>query len=192
MSDTLIENIGSHIVHNETQFLGLKNREKLRKIFSAHRSGGKLKIELGLQRLILKSKEKRKTRNGGEMIVLRFYKPPVAFDGLKNKMAYHTIDCFHILGFGGGKFKDNWYKRFTTCLKEEQFDVVKKGDEFLCLISHEEKTFNEEDGSTATYNKGNKVGEKIVVIEPSIVKVYPLDFDVSSIKINYFELYKEL
>jgi hypothetical protein len=180
----------SNISQNE--FLSIENREKLNKLFGAHKANGKLKIELGLQELILKKKEKKKTKNGGEMIVLSFWKAPVDFPSLKTKMSYLTIDCYHILQHKAfGKFKDYWYQKFTTCLDESQFAVINKGETYLCLIGHEEKMF-EKDGDIMKYEKGERYGDDIVLIEPKILKVYPPSTDKESIEINYFDLYKEL
>lgn len=170
--------------------LGIEYWDVLQKIFGAKQTGGKLKIEIGFHELILKGKDKRKTRNGGEMMVLKFWKPPRQFEGLKNPISYHPIQCYHILSSKKSiSFKDNWMKRFTVGLDEKSFTAIEKGEKYLCLIQQVERPF-EKDGKIMKYEKGNKVGEDIDVVQPEILKVYPPGTNIEDININWFELYK--
>jgi|GEM_PF-5571528 len=173
------------------QFLGNEDLNKLQRIFGAKRVGGKLKVEIGLQNLVLKSKT---IENGwyGRQIKLSFYKPPAQFSQLKSKVSYQTIDCIHVLRDKRYiSFKDNWYKNYTTGLDEKSFDVLKKGMKFLCLIEQSEKMFNK-DGENQKYKKGGRIGEEIVLVDCSIRKIFKHDYDRSKIEYNYMDLYKEL
>lgn len=172
-------------------FLGLEETDKLQRIFSAKRSNGKLKIEVGLHELRL-TKKYKEIGYYGEQMVLSLWKPPAHFDDLKNPIPYQTIDLIHVLRKERyGSFKENWIKPFTTCLDEKSFDVLKTGDTFLCLVEQSEKMF-ERDGEIQVYRKGNKVGDDIVLVDSTIRKVYPQDYDRSKIKVDYINLYKFL
>lgn len=173
-------------------FLSVESKNYLDRVFGAKKAGGKLKIEIGLQELELKVVEKKKTRNGGEMMVLKFGKPPASFDQLKNKLYYHTIDCYHILQRKGwGRFESEWFKGFTTCLDESQFKHLRKGTKYLCLVMQEEKLI-EKDGEVITYEKGNRAGDDVIMIDPQIINIWDVDYDTSDIKIDYLKLYKPL
>lgn len=173
------------------QFLGANDLKKLQRIFGAKRAGGKLKIEVGLQDLVLK---KKNLENGwyGRQMRLSFWKPPASFDGLRTKVGYSTIDAIHVLRDRRYiSFKENWYKNYTVGLDEKSFKAVKEGDRFLCLVEQSEKKFYK-DGENQRYVKGNRIGEEIVVVDCNIRKVYPPDYDKSKIEFNYIDLYKFL
>ena len=182
----------SDIFESQSEFLGEEKRAMLNRMFGGKRVGSELKVEIGLQWLRLRRKEIKETKNGGWMICLSFYKSPKEFPQLRSKVSYSTIDCYHILQpYKTESFKDNWYKKFTACLDEESFEVIKKGDTYLCLVQQTERPF-EKGGEIMVYEKGRKAGDEITLIEPEIVKVYPPDTDIEKLEINYFELYKTL
>lgn len=176
----------------QSEFLSSERKEGLERLFGAKGSDNKLKIEIGLQELKLTGKDKKKARNGKEMMVLKFWKAPVESNFRNTKNSYDTIDCYHMLQEQCyGEFDDNWFKSFTTCLDEKSFDKVKKNDKYLCLIQHVERLFVK-DGEVMKYEQGDKIGEDIVIIEPQIINVYPIETNIETIKINYFSLYKPL
>jgi len=76
-------------------------------------------------------------------------------------------------------------------LNYESFAGIKKNNKYLCLILHREKLF-EQNGEVVKYERGDKAGQDIVIIEPEIVKVYPQGLNKEDIKVNYFSLYKPL
>ena len=142
--------------------------------------------------LELKSVEKKKTRNGGNMIVIKFWKAPAEFDELKGKVSYSTIDCFHILQRKSyGTFEDNWFKSFTTCLEESQFKDLEKGSKWMCLVMQEEQLI-EKQGEVVTYEKGNRAGEDVVRVIPKIIEIHPENYDTSERTLDYLKLYKSL
>jgi len=177
------------LVDEQSEFLGIEHVDELNRIFGAKRAGGKVKIEIGIQELTLKVKQKEMGFYG-EQMVLKFWKPPFSVPNLKSPVSYHTIDCIHLLRNKRiASFRDNWFKSFTTCLDEKSFKVINKGDKFLCLIMQQEQTFSERNGEAATYNKGERSGEEIVVVKPNIISVHPLG---TKVEFNYFDLYKKL
>jgi hypothetical protein len=176
----------------QNEFLSERYLQGLEKVFGVKNSGGKVKIEIGWQELKLKQLTKKKTKNGQDMMVVKFWKPPVLFDHRVTPASYDTIDCYHILTKESRfNFEDWWYKPFTTCLSEKQFDVLEKGSVHLCIVEHIEELFIS-DGAIQTYRQGHRIGEDIILVKPRIVKVYPMDFDRDSLDINYLKLYKSL
>lgn len=175
---------------SQDKFLSGKRKEGLDRLFGGRGAGGKLKIEIGLQTLKLTKKEARKTKTGGDMIVLSFYKPPIDSSFKKTKDSYDLISCYHILGgYGTGDIEEDWFKSFTTCFTAKDFDHIKKGDSYLCLVKHTEEYFIK-DGEYVTYEKGINYQKPIIVIKPSIVKVYPIGTE--NIEVNYFKLFEPL
>ena len=90
-----------------------------------------------------------------------------------------------------GKFEDNWYKPFTTCLTEKSFEAIKPNTWYLCVIKQIEKYW-EMYGERMKYEKGDRIGEDIILVEPQIVQIYPADYDKSKIEIDYLKLYKAI
>ena len=156
----------------QTEFLNKQNKIAIERIFQDKGVRDKLKIEIGYQELTLKIKEKKKAKNGQDMMVVKFWKAPKTnIKALKE--SYDPITCYHMLQRENrGEFDDNWYKSFTYCLTEQDFDKVKKGDKFRCLIQHKEKYFTEKDGTLVRYEQGNRYGEPIIIREASIAKIY--------------------
>lgn len=180
------------ISKNRSSFLSVESQANLSHIFGAKKVGGKLKIEIGWQMLELKTIEKKKTKNGGEMMVLKWWKAPAEFEELKGKISYSTIDCYHILQRKSyGTFEDNWFKSFTTCLEESQFGDINKGSKWMCLVMQEEQLI-EKQGEVVTYEKGNRAGEDVVRVIPKIIEIHPEDYDTSERKLDYLKLYKTL
>lgn len=173
----------------QREFLNDRNSSGLRRIFGAKKTANKLKIEIGLQELKISHLGKRKARNGADMMVVKLWKAPVEFDQLRTKKSYASIDCYHMLRSEcSGNFEEMWYKPFTSCLDESSFTAIKKGDTFLFLIQHVERLF-EKDGVVMTYEKGERFGNDIILVQPEIVSMYPLGTEVD---VNYFNLYKPL
>ena len=172
-------------------FLSEEEEGRLHRIFGAKRSGGKLKIEIGLRELVLR-KIRKELGYYGEQIVLSFGQPPAHFENLKNPIYYHTIDCYHVLRAKDYiSFKDNFFKTFTTGLSEKSFNVLKEGMKFLCLVEQSEKMF-EKDGDTMKYLRGDRVGDDIILVDSSIRKIWKHDYDRSKIEVDYINLYKFL
>jgi hypothetical protein len=187
----------------EYEQLTRKNRAKQRTFLSGDRVLGliklfgpkergsdKMKIEIGVQELTIRAIERKKTRYGQDMLVLSFWKPPMVLPN-GSKKGYDMIDVYHILQEQGGDFENNWFRPFTTSLSYDQFAEVKKNNKYLCLVLHREKLF-EQNGEVVKYERGDKAGQDIVIIEPEIVKVYPPGLNKEDIKVNYFSLYKPL
>lgn len=161
----------------------------LQKLFGHKQSGdGKVKIEIGWQELKINYKEKKKARTGQDMMVIKFWKAPATgIDG--KKYSYDTIDCYSILQREAyGEFSEEWFKPFTTCLDEQSFAGINKGDKFWCLIMYVEKLF-EKSGEIVKYERGEKSGQDIVIIEPQIIRIQK---EQPTNKPNYFKLYKPL
>ena len=177
-------------IGKQNEFLSGERKAGLNRLFGGKGAGGKLKIEIGLQELKIAQKAKKKTRTGGDMIVLSFYKHPKESSMRKTKESYSPINCYHMLrDTGSGEFDKIWFQSFTTGLTEGDFKDINKGDTFLCVVKHVEKLF-EKDGEIVTYSKGFRFGKPIIIVEPHIVAIYPLGTE--NIEIQYFTLYEPL
>ena len=187
----ILENIERN-KSKQSGFLSGDRKKGLERLFSGRGSGGKLKVEIGLNELKLSCVQKKKARNGQDMMVVKFYKSPIESSFKQTKDSYRSIDCYHMLQDECKcVFNDNFYKPFTTCLDEKSFTDIKKGDKYLCLVRHVEKLFKKQ-GEIMTYKKGDRCGKEIVLVEPQIVEIYPMNIDRDTIKFSYFELYKPL
>lgn len=184
-----IEEIIKRNREKQNEFLSGERKQYLEELFRKRGSGGKLKIEIGIQELKIIKKTKRKTSTGVDILDISFYKPPSSSSFRNTKDSYSTIDCYHTLNGYGGDFENEWFKHSTKCFSEEDFAHINKGDVFLCLVKHVEKLF-EKYGKIVTYEKGNRFGQDIVIVEPQIIKVYPIGTE--DIKIDYFKLYEPL
>lgn len=179
----------------QNEFLSGDRIIGLHKLFSPKEryvnNAAKMKIEIGLQELKISAVERKKTRYGQDMLVVSFWKAPIALPN-GSKKGYDTIDCYHILQKeDSGDFNNNWFRPFTTNFTYSTFSEVKKNQKYLCLVLHREKLF-EQNGEAVKYERGDNIGQDIVLVEPEIIKVYPQGTNKEDIKVNYFSLYKPL
>jgi len=179
-------------IRDYPEFLTGERSSMLFRMFCGKRSKGKLMIEVGIQKLKLVKIEKREANNGQPMMALSFWKPPVEVPHLKNKLAYNTIECRHMLQPKRTKsFKDNWFLPFTSCLDEKSFTVLEKNKFYLCLVQQDEERFFK-GAEVLKYTRGRNVGEDIILVKSHIVKVLPPDTNIENFNIDYFNLYKFL
>lgn len=170
----------------QTEFLNEENQVWLDRIFQDKGVGrDKLKIEVGLQELTVRVLEKKKAKNGQDMMVVKFWKPPrTNMKGLKE--SYDTIDVYHMLQkVSRGVLEEEWFKPFTTCLSEQDFDRVEKGMKVRCLVRHKEKYFTEKDGTIKNHERGYGYGKPIIIREASIYKIVKED----NPEIDYLQLF---
>lgn len=173
----------------QTEFLNEENQVWLDRIFQdkgvKRNNIEKLKIEVGLHELVLNMKEKKKAKNGQDVMVIKFWKPPrTNMKGVKE--SYDPISCYHMLQkVGRGVFEEEWFKPFTTCLSEQDFDRVEKGMKVRCLVRHKEKYFTEKDGTIKNHERGYGYGKPIIIREASIYKIVKED----NPEIDYLQLF---
>lgn len=170
----------------QTEFLNEENQIWLDRIFQDKGVRDKVKIDVGLHELTLRVLEKRKAKNGQDMMVIKFWKPP-RMNMKGQKEGYDTIDCYSMLQKVSKEvFEEEWFKPFTFCLSEQDFSKVKRGQKFRCLVQHKEKYFTDKNGEFVRYEQGLRFGEPIIIREASIVKIFK---DNEEPQIDYLKLF---
>jgi hypothetical protein len=141
---------------------------------SVHRkSQKKYIIPPGLHRLKLK-KEITKTKNGANMMIFSFWKPPIY---LHKKITFDYINCYHVLINREGD--NNFFDKFTTCFTED--DLNEYEGWYDCWVENKEKLFVVNDKIKKHIN-----GEDIIFLEANIASVNSDD------NYNLYELYKRI
>ena len=98
-------------------FLSLESYNQLALMFDPRILQKKTLIPIGVHELTIKEAEMRKTKNGGDMLVISIVKPrDIFYHDDVEKVTYHPIDCYHVASRYGTDSIEDWYTLFTSMM----------------------------------------------------------------------------
>ena len=183
---------------SDFEFITGKRRAGLLKLFrdkgiyvkTGKGKAQKLLIGIGLHTLSLSKVSYGKTKNGYAKCTVSFHKSPKESWFNNSDLSYCTIDGTHLLtNRGGGDFSKSWYLPFTNQFSKEDFETLRQGTKYKCIVQHRERQWTN-NGIPMRYQQGSHMGELIIRVEPEVVAVYDIETPDEDIDIPYFKLYK--
>lgn len=171
-------------------FLSIESYNQLALMFDPRILQKKILIPIGVHELTIKEAEMRKTKNGGDMLVISIVKPrDVFYHDDVDKVTYRPIGCYHVASRYGTDSIEDWYTRFTSKMSlnalQRAYDKFSKKPKFKAVVGIQQRPI-EKLGSQLLDGHNRPV----YMWESFIESVHRLDSEVVLGNDDYVRLFK--